>query len=182
MGSLAEVWRKIPGTEHYEASSLGRIRSVGHYVEWKTRWGNTGRRWKDGQILQPVSHRGYLAVSVTLGKYRCWHVHQLVAAAFHGPCPEGLVIDHKNTNKHDNRPDNLEYVTNTENVKRQYATGLLSNLGETNGKAKLTRESIIEIRRSAESDEALASRFGVSAGHIYNLRSKRKRLWPSAVA
>lgn len=31
---------------------------------------------------------------------------------------DGMVIDHKNSNTHDNRPGNLEEVTQTENIRR----------------------------------------------------------------
>ena len=35
----AEEWREIPGYEGYEASSLGRIRSLDRYLEFVGRWG-----------------------------------------------------------------------------------------------------------------------------------------------
>ncbi|MFA6677209.1 MAG: HNH endonuclease signature motif containing protein [Bacteroidales bacterium] len=44
-------------------------------------------------------------------------VHQIVATAFHGEAPEeNMVIDHKDTNRCNNRPDNLAWVTRLENV------------------------------------------------------------------
>src|SRR5690606_5294975 len=43
------------------------------------------------------------------------YVHELVAAAFHGPRPERLQILHGNDHKKDNRPANLRYGTKFEN-------------------------------------------------------------------
>lgn len=44
-------------------------------------------------------------------------VHQIVCTAFHGePSEQGLVVDHKDTNRCNNRPDNLRWVTRLENV------------------------------------------------------------------
>jgi hypothetical protein len=70
------------------------------------------------------------------GPNKAYGVHQVVALAFHGQPPEGRVVDHINTIKTDNRPENLEYVTNSENVKRQYRTGLLTNRAGYTGRWK----------------------------------------------
>ena len=44
-------------------------------------------------------------------------VHQVVCTAFHGPAPEGdMVVDHKDTNRCNNRPENLRWVTRLENA------------------------------------------------------------------
>ena len=44
-------------------------------------------------------------------------VHQIVATAFHGtPDDPHMVIDHKDTNRCNNRPENLAWVTRLENA------------------------------------------------------------------
>ncbi|MCR5045070.1 MAG: HNH endonuclease [Treponema sp.] len=44
-------------------------------------------------------------------------VHRIVATAFHGEAPsKEYIVDHKNTNKQDNRPTNLRWVTKLENI------------------------------------------------------------------
>lgn len=44
-------------------------------------------------------------------------VHQVVCTAFHGPAPEdNMVVDHKDTNRCNNRPENLQWVTRLENA------------------------------------------------------------------
>ena len=44
-------------------------------------------------------------------------VHQIVCTAFHGPAPEeNMVVDHIDTNRCNNRPENLRWVTRLENI------------------------------------------------------------------
>lgn len=44
-------------------------------------------------------------------------VHQVVCTAFHGPAPdEDMVVDHMDTNRCNNRPENLRWVTRLENA------------------------------------------------------------------
>lgn len=58
-----------------------------------------------------INHNGY----VVIGKKSVF-VHRLVATAFISDIPEGMVINHKNGIKTDNRVENLEIVTPRENV------------------------------------------------------------------
>lgn len=44
-------------------------------------------------------------------------VHRIVATAFHGPAPtEQHVVDHIDTNRQNNRPENLRWLTKLENI------------------------------------------------------------------
>ena len=53
-------------------------------------------------------------------------VSRLVCSSYHGPAPfEGAVVDHIDGNKHNNRPDNLEWVTQSENLVRSAEAGRL---------------------------------------------------------
>jgi hypothetical protein len=55
-------------------------------------------------------HKGYLVIGSHV-------VHGIVASAFHGPRPsKGHVVDHIDTNRQNNRPDNLRWVTRLENI------------------------------------------------------------------
>jgi len=66
-------------------------------------------------------HGGYLRTRV--GATRIL-VHRLVWIALVGPIPEGMVVNHRNGNKHDNRIENLEVVTYSENMRHAIAHGL----------------------------------------------------------
>jgi HNH endonuclease len=55
-------------------------------------------------------HSGYLEISSQV-------VHRIVASAFHGPRPSSeYVVDHIDTNRQNNRPANLRWVTRLENI------------------------------------------------------------------
>lgn len=94
--------------------------------------------------------------------------HKVVADCFI-PNLEGLRdVNHKNGNKLDNRVENLERVTHSENVIHAFETGLAKKqLGENHHSHKLTRKDV-EYIRSVHSKRdshfgatALASKFGV---------------------
>lgn len=118
MNESHETWKPIPGFEHYEASNLGRVRLVGHYEKTRNRWGEMVR-WRNNKMLsQCASYNGmYLACSIK-NKHRS--VHRIVAMAFHGLPQDGQEVNHKNGIKTDNRPENLEWVTHSQNEKHAY--------------------------------------------------------------
>jgi hypothetical protein len=81
-------------------------------------------------------------------------VHRLIARTFLGPCPAGLLVNHKNGIKTDNRACNLEYVTKSQNALHGIALGLSPVLrGEEVGNARLSANDVIAIRRRAEAGE-----------------------------
>ena len=99
----------IPGIEtHYLAGNDG------HIYTRKTYRKRIGRK----------SNKGYPQVSTSVhSKFKLLLVHRMVASAFHGQ-PKGLEVNHKNGIKDDNRPENLEWVTRSENHLHAYRNGL----------------------------------------------------------
>lgn len=156
-----EVWKQIaPG---YEVSTLGRVRSC---------WNGVTR------ILSPnLTGHGYLNVSINInGKSFFRRVHRLVAQAFISN-PEGKrEINHINGIKTDNRVENLEWCTRSENMLHAFATGLKSGMnGEENPFSKLTNAQAEEIRDNPDrlSDIELAEKFGVATRTIRNIQRGR---------
>lgn len=119
---MKEEWRQIHGFEDYDASNLGRVRSRDRMVKGK--FGNEYLR--KGKILsQYLNNKGYLSTGLTKnGRVFNSHVHRFIALAWILNPHNKPEVNHKNGIKTDNRPDNLEWCTNEENVKHSVQTGL----------------------------------------------------------
>jgi|LakMenEpi03Aug12_release.lakeMendotaPanAssembly.Ray.scaffolds.fasta_scaffold916487_1 hypothetical protein len=111
-----EVWKDIPNYEGlYQVSNIGNVKSLGNDKARKERILKPG---KDGN--------GYYQVILSKeGKRKTMAVHVLVAIAFLGHIPDGthrIVPDHKDGDKSNNGADNLELITQSENIKRYWST------------------------------------------------------------
>lgn len=114
---MTEIWKPIPGLDGYEASNVGRIRSLARIVPSRG-----GKRKLPTRIVTPylVKSTGYRQVKVRGKKHLA---HRLIASTW---CPgffEGAWVDHINGLRDDNRPENLEWVTPSENAKRAFRNG-----------------------------------------------------------
>lgn len=122
-----EMWKNIPGYEGiYQASSLGRIRSVAGKVTFSERHGT--RVWA-GRIIKPKNQANMYRTGyrVTLWKDKQptdWLVARLVASAFLGVSE--MTVNHKNGDRTNNNIDNLEWLTLADNIRHAFETGLQS--------------------------------------------------------
>lgn len=112
-----EIWKPIPGYEGlYEASTLGRIRSVDKLIP-HPRNKNMSLP-KRGRILKSeLDKYGYPVVTLCKdGKTKTFKVHRLIAQTYI-PNPDNLPqIDHINAVKYDNQPKNLRWCTSQQNT------------------------------------------------------------------
>lgn len=117
-----EEWRAVVGYEgFYEVSSLGRVRSL-------YRWS----KHRPDRLRQLFPCKGYCRCILSrAGEPKSFTVHVLVMAAFVGLRPEGMVINHKDAVKINNRIENLEYVTVAENAAHAARMGLMPS-GDNN--------------------------------------------------
>jgi hypothetical protein len=162
-GMKMEQWKDIEGFEGiYKVSSKGRV--------WSYAYGSGKER------RFSITNRGYALIILQLhGKvYKGESVHRLVAKAFI-PNPEGkATVNHIDGNKLNNSVENLEWVTQKDNVKHAYRTGLKKGLrGENNPSAMLTEEQVIEIRGLVLSQEKIASMYGVTRGCIKGIKENK---------
>jgi len=112
-----EIWKDIPDYEgYYQASNLGRIRSLDRTVPYRNRY----ERFYKGRIKKVnVRNKGYKIYTLNInGVYRTFLGSQLVAMAFLGHEPDGhkLVVDHINGDRSDDRVDNLRIVSHRANT------------------------------------------------------------------
>lgn len=168
-------WKDIPGYEgYYQVSDTGLIKRIAEKPP--------NRRNK---ILSPgLKENGYLFLILHKdGKERAMYVHRLVTMAFLGD-PGSMDVNHKNGVRTDNRLDNLEYCTRTENIR--HAIDVLGNsfsygdkrLGENNGRAKIDDTRVQEIRQMLADGincSEIARRFSMSR-YIVN-RIKHRQSW-----
>ena len=109
-----EEWKPIPGHIGYEASSLGRVRSIDREIHCSD--GSTRRR--RSVVLRPALKKsGHLNVSLGGLNPGTFRVHRLVALAFHGlPIRDTLMVCHKDDIKTNNCPENLYWGTHKDNM------------------------------------------------------------------
>lgn len=169
--------KPIPGCPGYFAGSDGSI--------WSSMPGRNDR-YKTLHVIRPYADKGgYLNVSLRAnGRRKRYRVQRLIAIAFHGLCPDGMVARHRDGNKRNNRPGNLVYGTQKQNIDDKHEHGTLAT-GERNGNAKLTDDQCREIIRRARAGEprsALAEEFGVCLDVVSGLKTGRRRPRLSVVA
>ena len=121
VASLAQAWRHVPGYEaNYAVSDQGHIWS-------RPRW-----TWAGGLLRASVGKGGYPKVSLASnGRQKTRLVHQIVAAAFLGPRPEGQEVRHLDGNRLNCALSNLAYGTRSENVRDMRRHGTDRNVAKT---------------------------------------------------
>lgn len=155
-----EEWKPIEGFEgRYWVSNLGRVKGI-----YKC-------------LRQAPTRNGYLYVELIEGyqlgvRVRKWKVvHNLVTAAFIGPKPKGLQVNHIDGVKTHNERTNLEYVTPSENMLHAVRHKLLFPLsGETHPMAKVTdaqRIEMVELFKAGKFNQReLGIMFGLTGGAV----------------
>ncbi len=128
-----------------------------------------------------MSSTGYPQVGLRRdGKAYTRHVHRLILETFIGPCPEGMECRHLDGDSVNNRLDNLKWGTHSENMQDSIRHGthvVPRQRGELNGRAKLTADKVLLIRKIWEdyrdhiTQPELGAIFGIArntVGYIIN--------------
>jgi len=166
--SLKEIWKPIRGYEDfYFVSNLGNVKSKrltsmsGYYGE---------------RILKPgLSSSGYRFVHLSVrGQAKMFQVHRLVAEHFVERGNEKAVeVNHIDRNKMNNKSENLEWVTHSENQYHMHENNPNQIKGEKVHFSKLTVAKVIEIKKRLRSGELgfrIAKDYGVSKASIYAIK------------
>lgn len=158
-----EEWRDIVGYKGiYQVSNLGNIKSI-------ERTRINGRRYKEKFLFTHLIN-GYAVVSLFKnGKQKNYKVHRLVAQAFipnpfNKPC-----VDHIDTNKMNNKSDNLKWVTYQENSDNPISSRRQKNAVSMTGRKAVVQYDRNKVLLNTFPSEALAEKItGVKASSICN--------------
>lgn len=113
-----QIWKDIVGYEGiYRASNFGHIKALNYH--------RTGKEMvlKEYPIIHKCKNRLYKNHKICLtkkGKQKWFLVHRLVYQAFHGSIPNGYQIDHIDNNPQNNKLQNLQILTKSQNQKKRF--------------------------------------------------------------
>ena len=170
--SETDRWYDWPGFEdRYELTRDGKVGSKRRRVNSPIAGGS---RMIGGNILKLANVKGYLAVQpVVDGKRLIIYLHRAIAMLFVANPDNKPHVNHKDGDKQNNYPANLEWCTHKENMRHAFQTGLApkptSGPGALSPAAKLDATQVATIRQllTAGSTQALlAKRFGVSKSTV----------------
>lgn len=132
---------------------------------------------RQGRPIGAPDAKGYLHIGYRKGGSQIGLLaHRMIWESVHGKIPTGMTINHKNAIKNDNRIENLEMVTQKENIHHAIRLGL-SPRGDSHPNSKLTSECVKAIRErhaAGESKRSLSSEYGVGERHIYQITTGRR--------
>ena len=161
---MVEIWKDIKGYEGiYQVSNFGRVRSLERKVY------NYIKKCRVLKAHDNGHHYQYVDLYTDTNKKR-YYVHILVANAFIEN-PHGYEqVNHKDFDKTNNKIDNLEWVSRTQNVEH-YRKSAYARAVEEGRQAKIRtkfvervlkeKDKIIDIYKTGVSIEETAKKTGV---------------------
>ena len=164
---MDEEWREVAWAPGYFVSSFGRLRSP------------------RGDMRTPPDGAGYPHSSFRVeGRSVFFRVHVLVAEAFIGARPKGLLVAHADGVKANNRVENLRYATRKENAEDARKHGTI-RIGARSPQAKLTPEKVLWAKAQyvrfskTHGANVLAQKLGVSRAALLDAISGKN--WAEAL-
>ena len=153
-----EIWKTIDGYENYQVSNLGNVKNL-----------------KTNRILKKGNSRSYICQTLSKeNNPKTFKTHRLIAFAFIINKFNKPYINHINGIKTDNRVENLEWCTHSENMKHADLTGLRKmGKGEKSCNVKLSEKDILDIRNSNLTQRQLAKNYNIHFATISSIILKK---------
>lgn len=161
------MMKEIPRFPKYQVTTDGKV------------WSDQSQKF----LSQKKTKDGYRFVALYAnGRREDIGVHRLVAWTYIGAQFDFIEVRHKNGVRDDNRLENLEYGTRSDNARDRVQHGNnYQSKGSRNGQAKLNEEDVARIRyRLSHGDKPkdIANDYGVVKGTIYHIRNSSTWIGP----
>lgn len=153
-----EIWVKIKrGTKEFFISNFGRIKDIKY------------------ERLRPLNKSEYLRIHIDKKMY---NVHILVAETFIPNLDSKPVVNHKDCNKHNNKVDNLEWCTSSENTLHAWKNGRYENCYKKVYEYDAKSNELIKIYKS-HTEASFENKIGLSEMHkrIKNQKIVNNKRW-----
>jgi len=156
-----EVWRRIKGHDMYEISNIGRVKSF---------------KLKHPYLMK-INIKEYSSIIIDKITY---NVHRLVAINFIDNLDLNKnIVNHINGDKNDNRVENLEWVTYSENTKRYIDSDKNKTKSGSNlNYSKINEEDAINIYNMEGRHIDIGKIYNISRQSVTSIKNKRS--WKNA--
>ena len=176
-----ETWKYIDNEKLYMVSTFGRVKSTGNLYTYYNKFGTKIQHHNRNKLLK-FSDNGHGYLRTVLGRKNYQYVHRLVGLVFiKGQTKTKKYINHKNGIKSDNRAENLEWVTASENQQHSKDIGLCK-LGEDHPNAKLSNKQVKFIKEHYKpfdinfGAKPLSEKLGVTKSIIGRIANGTRRI------
>ncbi len=169
-----ETWLPVPGYEDfYAVSNLGNFQRIAYAIGARR-----GLILRGGTMGYGENRYRTMTLCRSPQDHKTVHAARIVATAFHGPAPSPThQVNHKNGIRNDDRAENLEWATPSENTRHRFdVLGQRNPRGEAHHNAVHTEAAIGAIkaaRLNGASYGAISEAYGVPLGQVKNIIAGR---------
>lgn len=165
-----EIWKDIK-----EYKDLYKISCFGNVKALVKKAGSSNR--KEKILKKQIDEHGYYYILLSKNnKKKRNKISRLVASAFISNPENKPYVNHLDGNKKNDFWWNLEWCTQSENIKHAFRIGLANSKGENHPQNKLTNKDIFFIRENKDTykQKELSEMFNVTVRHIrFIINNKR---------